>query len=222
MARRLCSTKTASRTSTHCIRANTTDGRSSMPSTCSLGTRGLSPAAARTAQGQSRPAALAPRGRHLHGRVRARRHRPRPIPRRMQHGPRGDRLETQRLRLWRRQMQTLDQDKEPHASGLQQGQGCALSNSIPNISRWIGNTISSRGCMCCGNSLANPGTLDSTQDPASAKPLTEPVGFLRRRTVLTYSKDMNACGIDALQPPSVATALTKLEYSGQAFSTIHV
>jgi hypothetical protein len=76
--------------------------------------------------------------------------------------------------------------------------------------------------MCCGNSLANPGTLDSTQDPASAKPLTEPVGFLRRRTVLTYSKDMNACGIDALQPPSVATALTKLEYSGQAFSTIHV
>jgi hypothetical protein len=33
---------------------------------------------------------------------------------------------------------------------------------------------------------------------------------------------MNACGIDARQPPLVATALTKLEYSGQAFSKIHV
>ncbi|MDE2472725.1 MAG: hypothetical protein KGL35_29375 [Bradyrhizobium sp.] len=38
----------------------------------------------------------------------------------------------------------------------------------------------------------------------------------------TYSNDTNAGGIDALQPPNVATALTKLEYSGQAFSRIHV
>jgi hypothetical protein len=39
----------------------------------------------------------------------------------------------------------------------------------------------------------------------------------------THSNVMNAAGgIDALQPPLFATALTKLAYSGQAFSTIHV
>jgi hypothetical protein len=70
------------------------------------------------------------------------------------HGSRGHCLEASGSRLWRRQMQILDQDQEPGAPGPHPGEGSALGYSVPNISRWIGNTISLNRHMCCGNSRA--------------------------------------------------------------------
>ena len=87
------------------------------------------------AQDQSGAAACPPTRRHLRCALRAGRDRPRPVPRRLQYGTRGDGVETSRSPVSRRAKPRLGQGEEPQAPGDGESKGRVRMTTVDDRMR---------------------------------------------------------------------------------------